>query len=209
MNKRKVTAILMALVLSVAVVSVSGCKGKTVYLNGEPSQAAAESSVAESSVEESSEPESSVEESSEPESSVEESSEPESSVEESSEPESSVEESSEPESSAEESSEAESSAEESSKDESSDKKDEVVVTFQKPDKWGDTINAYVYEPATAKNNAAWPGIAMTDNGDGTYSYTIPSDLNNPVIMFNDGSNQYPAQGKDGLPIENGKTYTVE
>lgn len=199
MNKRKVTAILMALVLSVAVVSVSGCKGKTVYLNGEPSQAVEESSVAESSAEESSEAESSAEESSEAESSVEESSEAESSVEESS----------KAESSAEESSKAESSAEESSKAESSDKKDEVVVTFQKPEKWGDKINAYIYEPATGKNNAAWPGIAMTDNGDGTYSYTIPDDLNNPVIMFNDGSNQYPAQGADGLAIENGKTYTVE
>ena len=179
MNKRKVTAILMALVLSVAVVSVSGWKGKTVYLNGEPSQAVEESSVAESSAEESSEAESSAEESSEAESSVE------------------------------ESSEAESSVEESSKAESSDKKDEVVVTFQKPEKWGDKINAYIYEPATGKNNAAWPGIAMTDNGDGTYSYTSPDDLNNPVIMVNDGSNQYPAQGADGLAIEPGKTYTVE
>ena len=195
MNKRKVTAILMALALSATVVSVSGCKGKTVYINGEPSQTATESSVAESSVEESSEAESSVEESSEAESSVEESSEAESSVEESS----------EVESSAEESSEVESSAEESKAEQS-----EAVVTFQKPEKWKDTLYAYVYDTVTVKNNAAWPGVEMTDNGDGTYSYTVPSDIDNAVIMFNDNSgNQYPAQGENGLTIEDGKTYTAE
>lgn len=198
MNKRKVTAILMSLVLSVAVVSVSGCKGNTVYLNGEPSQAVEESSVAESSAEESSEAESSAEESSEAESSAEESSEAESSVEESSEAESSAEESSEAESSVEESSEAESSAEQEG----------IVVTFQKPDQWGDTVNAYVYEDGGNKN-AEWPGEAMTDNGDGTYSYTIPSNMSNPKILFNDGTNQYPNSNKPGIDVEGGKTYTVE
>ncbi|MGN0471192.1 MAG: starch-binding protein [Acutalibacteraceae bacterium] len=188
MNKNKVTAILMALALSAAVISVSGCKGQTVYLNGEPSQAPVESSVAESSVEESSEPESSVEESSEPEPSVEESS--------------------EPESSAEESSEAESSTEESSEAESSTEQEGIVVTFQKPDQWGDTVNAYVYEDGGNKN-AEWPGEAMTDNGDGTYSYTIPSDMSNPKILFNDGTNQYPNSNKPGIDVEGGKTYTVE
>lgn len=196
MNKGKVTAILMALALSAAVISVSGCKGQTVYLNGEPSQAPVESSVAESSVEESSEAESSVEESSEAESSVEESSEAESSVEESSEAESSVE----------ESSEAESSVEESSKPEQTEG---IVVTFQKPDQWNDTVNAYIYENGGIGKNAEWPGEAMTDNGDGTYSYTVPDNISNPVIMFNDGKNQYPGSGEPGIEIENGKTYTVE
>ncbi|MGN1456869.1 MAG: starch-binding protein [Acutalibacteraceae bacterium] len=199
MNKRKVTAILMALVLSVAVVSVSGCKGKTVYINGEPSQVAVESSVAESSVEESTEAESSVEESSEAESSVEESSEAESSVEESSEAESSVE----------ESSEAESSAAESSEAESSPAQEGTVVTFQKPDQWNDTVNAYIYEDGGVGKNAEWPGEAMTDNGDGTYSYTVPADIGNPKILFNDGKNQYPGSGEPGLDIESGKTYTIE
>ena len=189
MNKRKVTAILMALVLSVAVVSVSGCKGKTVYINGEPSQAAVESSVAESSVEESTEAESSVEESSEAESSVEESSEAESSVE--------------------ESSEAESSVEESSEAESSPAQEGTVVTFQKPDQWNDTVNAYIYEDGGVGKNAEWPGEAMTDNGDGTYSYTVPANIANPKILFNDGKNQYPGSGEPGLDIESGKTYTIE
>ena len=191
MNRRKVTAILMALALSATVASVSGCKGRTVYINGEPSQEVTESSVAESSVEESSEvAESSVEESSEV---------AESSVEESSEAESSVEESSEAESSVEESSEAESSAEQA----------ETVVTFQKPEQWNDTINAYIYEDGGVGKNAEWPGEAMTDNGDGTYSYTVPSEIGNPKIIFNDGKNQYPGSLEPGLDIESGKTYTIE
>ena len=86
---------------------------------------------------------------------------------------------------------------------------ETIVTFKKPDKWGSSINAYVYENGGGGKNAEWPGQKMTDNGDGTYSYTIPSDVKSPVIIFNDGKNQYPAQGQSGLAIENGKTYTAQ
>ena len=86
---------------------------------------------------------------------------------------------------------------------------ETVVTFKKPSSWGNNVNAYVYENGGGGENAAWPGQKMTDNGDGTYSYTVPSDVKSPVIIFNDGKNQYPAQGQSGLAIENGKTYTAQ
>ena len=84
--------------------------------------------------------------------------------------------------------------------------DGATVTFTKPDSWGSSINAYVYENGGAGSNAQWPGQAMTDNGDGTYSYTVPSNINNPLIIFNDGKNQYP--NSTGLEVEDGKSYDI-
>ncbi len=84
--------------------------------------------------------------------------------------------------------------------------DGAKVKFTKPDNWGDSVNAYVYENGGGSKNAEWPGEAMTDNGDGTYSYTVPSSVKNPVIIFNDGKKQYPKSA--GLPVEDGKTYDI-
>lgn len=99
--------------------------------------------------------------------------------------------------------------EESKEPEPAPETKETVVTFKKPDTWGSTINAYVYENGGGGKNAEWPGEKMTDNGDGTYSYTVPSDVKSPTIIFNDGKNQYPASGQPGMAVENGKTYTAQ
>lgn len=109
----------------------------------------------------------------------------------------------------EESKTEESKAEESKEESSKAQSDEIVVTFKKPSSWSNTINAYVYENGGAEKNAAWPGEKMTDNGDGTYSYTVPSKIKNAVIIFNDGKKQYPGSNKPGMAVENGKTYTAE
>lgn len=82
----------------------------------------------------------------------------------------------------------------------------AAVTFTKPDSWGDDINAYVYENGGGGNNGQWPGKAMTKQSDGSYTYEVPSDIKNPLIIFNDGKNQFPKT--DGLEVEDGKTYTV-
>ncbi len=89
-----------------------------------------------------------------------------------------------------------------------DTPDTITVTFTKPSGWGSTIYAYVYEDGGGEQNADWPGVAMTDNGDGTYSYEVPSDINNPLILFNDGSNQYPGANESGLEVVDGKTYSA-
>ncbi|MGN0471193.1 MAG: starch-binding protein [Acutalibacteraceae bacterium] len=99
--------------------------------------------------------------------------------------------------------------EESKESEPAAQPQETVVTFKKPDNWGSTVNAYVYENGGGGKNAEWPGEKMTDNGDGTYSYTVPSDVKSPTIIFNDGKNQYPASGQPGMAVENGKTYTAQ
>ncbi len=206
--KKKNAAIIFAAVLAAAF-SLTSCAGRVYYTNGnEPvSQAPVLESSTEPSVEESSEEESSEEESSEEESSEEESSEEESSEEESSEEESSEEESSEEESSEEESSEEESSEEESSEEESSEEEVEgIKITFVKPEAWSDNVYVVVYSKGDI---AKLPGEAMTNNGDGTFSYIITEEIENAVAIFNDADdarhrNMYPRSGS--VDVEDGKTY---
>ncbi len=86
------------------------------------------------------------------------------------------------------------------------------VYFEKPDtdEWADEIYAYVYDDNVNENDA-WPGLPMTKESDGKYSYTFDSDWNTPYIIFNDGyasdSVQYP-EGQ-GLEVVPDKTYTVD
>ena len=86
------------------------------------------------------------------------------------------------------------------------------VYFEKPDtdEWCDEIYAYVYDE-DGYENESWPGIEMTKEDDGTYSYTFDMEWTSPRIIFNDGyasdSVQYP-EGQ-GLEVEKDKVYTVE
>ena len=73
--------------------------------------------------------------------------------------------------------------------------------------------AYVYtgDGATAKNNAAWPGVEMVaaDNCDQTgYQYEVPDSLaSGAKVIFNDGgSQQYPGSRQPGIDY-NGGTVT--
>ena len=84
------------------------------------------------------------------------------------------------------------------------------VYFEKPADWADELYAYVYD-ADERENRVWPGVAMTKEADGKYSYTFDKDWDSPLIIFDDGdlsdSVQYP-EGK-GLKVEPDKTYTIE
>ena len=121
--------------------------------------------------------------------------------------ESSEEESSEEESSEEESSEEESSEEESSEEESSEEEVEgIKITFVKPEAWSDNVYVVVYSKGDI---AKLPGEAMTNNGDGTFSYVLTEEIENPVAIFNDADdarhrNMYPRSG--AAEVEDGKTY---
>ena len=211
MKKRQLTAIFSSLIIAALTVSMTGCAGRVYTIDGgKVSQAPAVSSTP--AVEESKQEESSEEESSEEESSEEESSEEESSEEESSEEESSKEESSEEESSEEESSEEESSEEESSEEESSEEEEESgkKVTFIKPDDWSDNIYIVVYPRG---GRGEMPGNAMTNNGDGTFSYVLKEDIEDPVAIFHDADdtrtrnkNMYPRSGS--IDFVDGETYEV-
>ena len=85
------------------------------------------------------------------------------------------------------------------------------IYFQKPAAWANTVNAYVYDESSSevKENAAWPGVAMTDEGNGLYSYVLENDWSAALVIFNDGSNQCPGMMEPGFTIENNKKYTEE
>ena len=185
--KKRSLAVIFAAVL-IAAFSLTSCAGREYYLNG--NEPVSQAPVAESSTEPS----------------AEESSEEESSEEESSEEESSEEESSEEESSEEESSEEESSEEESSEEESSEEVQGIKITFVKPEAWSDNVYVVVYSKGDI---AKLPGEAMTNNGDGTFSYIITEEIENAVAIFNDADdarhrNMYPRSG--AADVEDGKVY---
>jgi len=88
-----------------------------------------------------------------------------------------------------------------------------TVYASKPSGWG-KIYAYVYtgDGATAKNNAAWPGVKMTAPSatDGCqqtdlYKYVVPDNLaKGAKVIFNDGgSQQYPGSRQPGLDYNGG------
>ena len=194
MTKRNITLIFSSLIIAVFAVTMTGCAAREYRTDGSPvSTAPVEVVSTQPSVEESSE-ESSKEESSEEPS------------EEESEEESSKEESSEEESSEEESSEEESSEEESEEESSEEEAEGIKITFVKPEAWSDNVHVAVY----AKGGIAeLPGEAMTNNGDGTFSYTITEEIENPVAIFNDADdvrqrNMYPRSG--ALDVEDGGNY---
>ena len=198
-QKRILSIFIMMALCAGAAVTASGCSSR-VYSNNPNavvSDSAAESPTAENSAAESSEAESSDTESSEAESSDAESSEAESSDTESSDAESSDA----------ESSEAESSDTESSDAENGDAKT-ATITFEKPDEWGDTVKVKPY----MEGNLSTESYEMTNNGDGTYSYTVEyedPDKNMLVIFVDPEHPRYQYPKTSGLIVEDGKTYQVE
>ena len=188
-QKRILSIFIMMALCAGAAVTASGCSSR-VYSNNP--NAVVSDSAAESSAAESSEAESSDAESSEAESSEAESSEAESSEAESSEA---------------ESSEAESSDTESSDAENGDAKT-ATIKFEKPDEWGDTVKVKPY----MEGNLSTESYEMTNNGDGTYSYTVEyedPDKNMLVIFVDPEHPRYQYPKTSGLIVEDGKTYQVE
>ena len=65
-----------------------------------------------------------------------------------------------------------------------------TVNFFKPTGWGSGINIYWYNaiPTGVLPSPSWPGVSMTDNGDGLHSYTF-TNIASAVVIFNDGTSQ--------------------
>lgn len=65
-----------------------------------------------------------------------------------------------------------------------------TVYFYKPSNWGTGIKIYYWSalPAGVLANATWPGVNMTDSGNGWYSYTF-TNVTSTNLIFNDGTNQ--------------------
>lgn len=87
---------------------------------------------------------------------------------------------------------------------------DVVVYFYKPSDWN-TPNIYYYLNDN-DTGPAWPGVQMTDAGNGWYKYNI-TKYSNPKVLFNDGTHQIPGAGESGISaqgvvwVKNEESYT--
>ena len=84
-----------------------------------------------------------------------------------------------------------------------------IVKIKLPSGWS-SANVYVYDESgsTVKELAAWPGVAMTNEGNGYYSYTLPEGWgNNTQVIFNNGTAQIPEAEMPGFELPTGKVGT--
>lgn len=69
--------------------------------------------------------------------------------------------------------------------------------------WGTPINAYIYDDSSGqvKENAAWPGQAMTlDRSLGLYVMEVPEELTSGKVIFCGANGRYPGEMEEGLSI---------
>ena len=87
----------------------------------------------------------------------------------------------------------------------------ATAKIKLPSGWS-SANIYVYDESgsTVKELAAWPGAAMTNEGNGVYSYTLPEGWgDNTQVIFNNGNNQIPAAQEPGFVLPTGSTMIYE
>ncbi len=79
-----------------------------------------------------------------------------------------------------------------------------VIFDNSTENW-DTVNAYVYDELTTRgtviNNGDWPGVAMTDAGNGLFTYEFPEkfkDCKNIMVIFNNGAGKSQVPARDGF-----------
>lgn len=65
-----------------------------------------------------------------------------------------------------------------------------TVNFFRPSSWGTGIKIYWWsaQPAGVLPDGTWPGVPMTNTGNGWYSYTF-TNITSTNLIFNDGTNQ--------------------
>lgn len=82
-----------------------------------------------------------------------------------------------------------------------------IAYIELPSGWGSTVYCYAY---SADNetvcNATWPGVKMTNVSGNIYQYNVPDNISNPLIIFTDGTNQYPASMQKGLSLSGSMIY---
>jgi uncharacterized protein YjdB len=72
-----------------------------------------------------------------------------------------------------------------------------TVYFYKPSNWGTGIKIYYWNalPTGVLATVNWPGVNMTDNGNGWYSYTF-TNITSTNLIFNDGTSQTADLSRD-------------
>ena len=90
-----------------------------------------------------------------------------------------------------------------------DKIENSIAKIKLPSGWT-SANIYVYDESgsTVKEIAKWPGVAMTNEGNGVYSYTLPDGWGDDTqVIFNNGSAQIPAAQQAGFSLPTNKIGT--
>lgn len=64
----------------------------------------------------------------------------------------------------------------------------MQMTFYKPAGWSDNIKVHIWNSGTSYNTT-WPGVAMTNNGDGTFSYDNSAIGNGCNVVIHDSNGQ--------------------
>lgn len=91
-----------------------------------------------------------------------------------------------------------------------EKTEGIKVSFLKPDDWT-TVYLWAWDdegslfPTTP--NAPWPGEAITDQGNGWWSYTFPKTVYSANIIFNNGASSSTLQTADVLNVTESTCYT--
>lgn len=90
-------------------------------------------------------------------------------------------------------------------------KSEVVAGntayIELPSGWGSDVYCYVYsQNDESVKNAAWPGVKMTKVSGNIYKYDVPDTIANPLVIFNDKNQQYPASMQKGLSLKGSMIY---
>ncbi|MFK7933438.1 MAG: starch-binding protein, partial [Saprospiraceae bacterium] len=93
----------------------------------------------------------------------------------------------------------------------------ITIYFEKPASWSGTINVHHWdaEPMGSDDDTMWPGEAMTDEGNGWYSFTFPNTVTATNLIFNGAGGQtenlfidatawYPIGCVDNSALDNGK-----
>ena len=79
----------------------------------------------------------------------------------------------------------------------------MTVHYYNSNMWS---NPYIYYYTDNSTLVAWPGKAMTSDGNGWYSYDIYGFEEVKVIFSNNGANQVPAQNQPGYTVTKEKWF---
>ena len=83
-----------------------------------------------------------------------------------------------------------------------------VAYIEKPSGWSSNLYCYAYSESNESNaNGSWPGAAMTHVSGDIYKYEVPSSISDPLVIFTDGNNQYPASMQKGLDLSGKMIYS--
>lgn len=85
----------------------------------------------------------------------------------------------------------------------------IIIHFKKPSDWSSSLWIYYYT-----NNSqevflqAWPGFAMTSEGDDWYRFAI-ADMETARVIFTDKTSQYPSRMQPGIVVGEEKEIWIE